>query len=304
MFLIPDDFKRKTLATHGNQRGTAWLERLPQILATCEERWQIKIGTPFETLSFHYATTATQADGTPAVVKVLSPTKEFIEESTAIRLWDGHGMAQLLELDEENEAMLLERLLPGRMLLEIEDDTQATIYAAGVMRQLWRPVPEQHPFDTVQDWFKGYGRIRARYADRHGPFPPALLDEGETLYRELCASMDKVVLLHGDLHHYNILSATRAPWLAIDPKGLIGEATYETAAYLRNPMDLMQRPDPKRILKRRIAILADELAMERQRIRDWAVAHTVLSVCWWIEDIGTFRPEDMEIAQLLASVKP
>ena len=65
----------------------------------------------------------------------------------------------------------------------------------------------------------------------------------------------------------------------------------------------MQLPDPKRILERRIAIFADELAMERQRIRDWAVAQAVLSICWSIEDIGTFRQVDMELAQLLASIK-
>ncbi len=38
----------------------------------------------------------------------------------------------------------------------------------------------------------------------------------------------------GDLHHENILAAERAPWLAIDPKGVIGEPAYEMGALLRN----------------------------------------------------------------------
>jgi streptomycin 6-kinase len=57
----------------------------------------------------------------------------------------------------------------------------------------------------------------------------------ESLFRELIASSESPVLLHGDLHHFNILSARRQPWLAIDPKGVAGEPAYEPGALLRNP---------------------------------------------------------------------
>src|SRR5438128_12681264 len=97
----------------------------------------------------------------------------------------------------------------------------------------------------------------------------ALLEEAETLYAELSASMAEPVLLHGDLHHDNILSATRQPWLAIDPKGLIGEPAYEVGAWLRNPLpQLLHMPQPGRILARRVDQFAEELGLERTRVRD------------------------------------
>jgi len=116
--------------------------------------------------------------------------------------------------------------------------------------------------------------------------------------------MTDLVLLHGDLHHENILAAQRQPWLAIDPKGIIGEAAYETGSWLRNPYPgLMKLPQPGRTLARRIDQFAEKLGFERARIRDWAVAQAVLSVWWGIEDFGYVEDEALAIAELLASIK-
>ncbi len=74
--------------------------------------------------------------------------------------------------------------------------------------------------------------------------------------------------MHGDLHHGNILSATREPWLAIDPKGVIGDLTYETTAFLRNPYpEFLKRPDPKKDIHRRIEIFSQELDIDAERIK-------------------------------------
>ncbi|HEY7355473.1 MAG TPA: aminoglycoside phosphotransferase family protein [Ktedonobacterales bacterium] len=302
MFVIPDDFMRARIAYQGEE-GERWIQSLPSILATCEERWNIAIGAPFPNLSYNYVASATRADGSPVVVKVCLPTGEFPEESEALRLFDGRGMVQLLECDADNETMLLESLQPGTLLSSVEDDETATSIAASVMRQFWRPVPAQHSFPTISDWGRGFVRLRDHYAGGHGPFPPRLLEEAETLFAELSASMDAPVLLHGDLHHDNILAARRLPWLAIDPKGLVGEPAYETGALLRNPLpQLLQTHQPVRILARRIAQLAEELALDRARIRGWALAQAVLSAWWNVEDDGLIGSNAIICAELLASI--
>ena len=90
---------------------------------------------------------------------------------------------------------------------------------------------------------------------------------------------------HGDLHHGNVLSATREPWLAIDPKGVAGEPAYEPGALLRNPFPhLLELPDVRRLTSRRLDILAGALAVDRDRLRAWAFAQAVLSAVWHIED--------------------
>lgn len=303
MYDIPEEFARFMIELH-EEEGRAWLARLPAILARCAERWDLTIGPPFAGLSFHYVAPAVRADGAHLVVKVASPTHEFAVEAAALGFFGGHGMAQLLESDAEVEALLLERLEPGTLLAAVEDDTLATSYATGVMRRLWRPVPPEHPFPTVSDWGKGFARLRQHYEGGTGPFPSPLVERAEALFAELAASMAEPVLLHGDLHHENILAAQREPWLAIDPKGLIGEPAYETGALLRNPIPgIFHAPDLGRILARRIDVLAGNLGMDRARIWGWGFAQAVLSAWWSVEDVGHVSEEMLALAEVLLSVE-
>jgi streptomycin 6-kinase len=304
MFLIPEDFARKMIALSGEE-GRAWVERLPTILAACEQRWGLIIGLPFD-LSYNYVAPAIHSDGTSVVVKACLPDGET-EQVEALRLFDGHGMVRLLEYDEGDEVMVLERLQPGTLLSTVEDDEKATSIAAAVMRQMWRPVSQEHPFPTVFDWGKGFVCLRQHYGGECGPFPSSLLEEAESLFAELNASMTDQVLLHGDLHHENILAAEREPWLAIDPKGLVGEPAYETGALLRNQLSVVfEDPQPVRVMARRVEQLAGELGLDRVRIRGWGLAQAVLSMWWSIEDFGHLGDYDLETlacAELLAVIK-
>jgi streptomycin 6-kinase len=199
MFVVPDDFVHNMVALHGTD-GLAWLDRLPTILARCEERWKLTLHPPFAHLSYHYVAPAVRADSTAVVVKACSPTGEFTQEAEALRLFGGRGTVQLLECDPSAETMLLEHLQPGTPLSSIQDDEQATSIAAAVMRQMWRSLPQDHPFPSIFDWGAGFVRLRRHYGGGNGPFPSALLEEAEILFAELSTSMAEPVLLHGDLH--------------------------------------------------------------------------------------------------------
>jgi streptomycin 6-kinase len=188
-------------------------------------------------------------------------------------------------------------------LSSVEDDEKAISIAAAVMRQMWRSAPTEHPFPSVSDWGKGFARLRQHYGGGCGPFPTLLLEEAETLFAELSASMDEPVLLHGDLHQDNILAAQRHPWLAIDPKGLVGEPAYEIGSLLRNPFpQLLQTPNPGHILARRVDQLAEELDLDRVRIRGWGLAQAVLSAWWGVEDFGHIWDAALACAELLATI--
>ena len=113
-----------------------------------------------------------------------------------------------------------------------------------------------------------------------------MLDRAEGLYAELSASQGPRVLLHGDLHHYNILEDARRGWLAIDPKGVLGERAFEAGAMLRNPLGEMRQFADAAIISRRTAILTELLGLDRQRILGWAFSQAVLSALWSIEDGG------------------
>ena len=281
--MLPDAFVQTVLDVHG-EKGATWLAGHPARLARFAERWTLEIGAPFA-LSYNYVAPATRSDGTPVVLKLGVPCDEIATEVAALQLYDGRGMARLLAVDEDEGALLLECVQPGAPLSALADDDEATRRAAQVMATLWRPLPADHPFPSVTKWAKALDRLRAAYGGGTGPLPAQWVDRAEGLFRELFATAAPDVLLHGDLHHYNILAARRSPWLAIDPKGVAGEPAYETGALLRNPVpQVVTWPDLPRIQARRVDILAEMLGFERERIVGYGVAQAVLSAVWSLED--------------------
>ena len=300
---VPEDFARTQVLLRG-EAGLAWLDRLPSLTEDLERSWSLEVGHPFPNLSYNWVVPALREDGAPAVLKLSFPgDKEFRTEAAALAAFGGRGVCRLLELDLDRGAMLLERLRPGGPLTGFKDDEEATAVAAGVMKKLWRPTPPDHAFPTVSDWSRGFERLRRRFGGGTGPMPEKLVEEAETLFAELGASEGEPLLLHGDLHQENILSARREPWLAIDPKGVVGEAAYDTAALLHNPVGALGAPDPKGLLERRLAVLSGELGLDRARVRAWGLAQAVLAAYWGLEDGGRAWDEALVFAGLLAEIR-
>jgi streptomycin 6-kinase len=174
--------------------------------------------------------------------------------------------------------MLLEHVRPGTKLVELlpEGDDEATLIAAGVMQRLWRPPPERgHRLIPLRRWFRELLDHRQSH-DGPGRFPTSLLDRGVDTAEDLLATQDLVVL-HGDLHHFNILRSEREPWLAIDPKGLVGDRCFELAALVRNPVP---NPPPLAVARRRIAFLSEALDLDRERVNAWCFAEAMLNAAW------------------------
>lgn len=303
-FQITTGFRQRITASFGGE-GAAWLARLPAILARCVERWSLALEPPFA-LSYNYVAPARRADGLPVVLKVGCPHPELFAEMDALRHFDGDGACRLLDVDAERGALLLERVQPGTPLTRValEDDERATAIAIDLMRQLWRPPPARHSFPTVAAWAGGIAELRGRFDGGTGPLPARLVEEAEECFAWLLATTAAPQLLHGDLHHDNILAATREPWLLIDPKGLVGDPGYDLGAFLYNPWPgLLALPRPGRVIARRVDQLSEGLGMERARVRGWGLAQAVLSACWSIEDEQDWR-HTIACAEYLAALKP
>jgi streptomycin 6-kinase len=285
MIEIPASYRQFMHDVFGEE-GTAWVAALPALVGEYAERWSlVEIGRPFA-LSYNYVAPVVRADGSEAVLKVSSPHGDHYGEIDALRLYDGVGVNRLLEVDREPGVLLLERLRPGTMLAELPDDEEATAIAAGLLQTLWRPAPPNHNFPTVAGWFQAFDRHRAHF-DGPGPLDAGLFDAATAIVTELLAEQQPPMLLHGDFHHHNILSAERAPWLIIDPKGLVGDPGYELGAFLYNPIDLHERyPDLARVLRRRVDQLSELLGFDRARVRRWGIAQAVLSAVWSCEGEG------------------
>jgi streptomycin 6-kinase len=291
---IPREFAQH-IRTVFAERGRAWLERLPSLVDQLVEMWQLTLGEPFG-LSYNYVVGVQTADGSAAVLKIGVPDPVLTREAAALRLYAGEGACRLLDVDQARGALLLERLVPGELLVNLArtDDDEATRVGARVMRKLWRPVPhDTSEFRLLEEWFAAFDRHRVAYGGP-GPIPARVLERAETFFRQLLESSPEQVVLHGDFHHYNVLSAQRADWLAIDPKGMLGDPGYEVGPFLCNPWLA-----PPAVLQRRLDILSEELAYDRDRLRDWCIAYAVLSACWSAEDEGSGWEDAITVAESL-----
>jgi streptomycin 6-kinase len=298
---LSTEFSRRIVELNG-EAGAAWLEALPALLKECERSWDITLGPPFP-LSYSYVAPATLSDGAEVVLKVGIPNSELHTEIAALRVYAGRAAVRLLDSDSDRGLLLLERAMPGTPLVELDDDEEATAIAADLMRELWQPAPSDHSFPTVADWAAGLKRFRARYEGGTGPLPARLVEIAEDTFTTLLSSEADRVVLHGDLHHWNILRAERRPWLAIDPKGVIGEPAYEVGALLRNPLpQLLRSGSARRTLARRVDLLAERLSVDRARLLGWGLAQAVLSAWWTIEDHGTGWEPAIAVAEILSEI--
>lgn len=283
--MITQALARNAVAVWG-QDGAQWLTDLPTILQDLARDWDLTIGAPYD-LSYHYVTAATCADGTPAVLKLGVPSgTSLAEEAPALAAFDGRGAVRLLRSALDRGALLLEHVTPGWRARDLvpQQDTEATAAAITVMRRLHVPPPSHCTIPDVLTQATALDDYLATHANGGGPLPRDLVTRAAGLIRDLCASATDHVLLHGDLHHDNILRATREPWLAIDPHGLIGDPGYEVGQLLFNPDPGDRDPALTKLAPARIEQLADGLNMPVDRVVAWGFVKAVLSDVWSAED--------------------
>lgn len=229
--------------------------------------------------------------GEPAMLKVAHEP----EERAGGRLmvwWDGEGAARVLA--HEGDALLLERAAGGRSLASMvragNDDEASRILCAAAARlhaPRVRPRPELVP---LAHWFQALEPAAAA----HG----GVLARAHAAARELLASPREVTVLHGDIHHDNVLDFGARGWLAIDPKGLVGERGFDFANLFRNP-DRETAVAPGR-LARQADVLAAAAGLERGRLLRWVLAYAGLSVAWSLED-GDPPGVALDVAELAAA---
>jgi streptomycin 6-kinase len=209
----------------------------------------------------------------PAMLKV-ARTGEERRGASLLGWYAGDGAVRVLEI--EGAALLMERALGDQSLVELSHngrDDQATKILCATVRKLHtdrdRPPPEDLvPLDV---WFRSLAST---------VYP--LLARSLAAARELLADKPRPIPLHGDIHHGNVLYDNNRGWLAIDPKGLRGERAFDYANIFCNPdSDIATAPA---VFLRRLELVSEAAAVDRQRMLRWVLAYAGLSAAWCMED--------------------
>ncbi|MGI8924176.1 MAG: aminoglycoside phosphotransferase family protein [Fimbriimonadales bacterium] len=164
----------------------------------------------------------------------------------ALRIAGKRG-PRVFQSDTGTSGILMERLIPGTPVGESLPDEDALEITAEFARAMW-------------------------CEETSGCLPlAAFVGTGDPLARELLATTEREVFLHGDLHQFNILRHGDR-WVVIDPKGVVGDPAFEPTAFLRNPLETISNlSDPESILRQRIARFAQKLDLDPWRICAWSL---------------------------------
>lgn len=213
--------------------------------------------------------------GTPAMLKIALDIDEA-NGGELMAWWEGEGAARVYEID--GHAMLMERLIGERSLHEMVrsgDDDEATRILCDVAAQLHTEREKPRLALTELDtWFAALWKL--------APERGGALAHAAVIARQLIDTEEDRVVLHGDLHHNNVLDSGSRGWLAIDPKFLYGERAFDFVNILRNP-DIETSLIPGRFA-RQVEVIVDAARLDRERFLQWTVAFTGLSAAWFYTD--------------------
>ena len=273
-------------------------------LTRAVDRWGITLGARYvDVYPGNLVYRCTHRDGTAAVIKTepdRAPDDEFLTGLDALIFYGGRGMVRVLEVAREDRIVLMELVVPGETLWHAPID-RALEAVVSVMSKLRGAPPKVPSFPDVRAYHRAWPN-HVRLYRGPGPIDADLFEIGERLFIELCDSSAEPVVLHGDLHYGNVLSSDREGWLAIDPKGVIGEPCYEVGDLFRNRVDeLYVSADPVRAMRRRVESVADLTGFDAERVRSWALAQAVLSEIWTADNPARAQDVDLRAARLLST---
>ena len=265
--------------TKRTSKYEAWVDKLSDILDEAVMEYALSNLLPIDgALGSNFVLSALQYNRNPVVLKLSSDIEGLEREILALKAFEGYGAVQIIE--HKKGELLLERAKPGKSLKSYfpSMDKEAIEITCIIMKRLHKAPYSKKSFPHIRDWLKAL--------DKEWDIPENHLNKARILRDKLLLSSGADVLLHGDLHHGNILNGKEG-WVVIDPKGVIGEEAFEVGAFIRNPMPrLLQFTGAKNIIKKRIEYFSKILDISESRISDWCFVQSVLAWIWALEDDG------------------
>jgi streptomycin 6-kinase len=265
--------------------GTAWLDRLPGLVAELERRWSVQVVESLPGGTSAYVGLARTADGDDVVLKVSVPDPDFADEIGTLERARGRGYVRLLAYDESELAVLLEALGTSLDRSGLPPEEQIEVMSR-LLAQAWT-VPRASTGRSTEPTDKASSlaellRRHARETDH--PCPPQVVDRA-LLYagrRAAAFRPDACVLLHGDAAPANALAA-RTPrpgaetgYLFVDPDGYAGDPAYDLGVALRDwHSQLLAADDPGRLARHYAGLLAAGSDIDAQDVWEWGYLERV-----------------------------
>ena len=261
----------------------------PDRLRTVLERWDLTVVRAFaEGAGLPVLEVVGRASG-PAVLKLGGHGADLSQQVRVLQAADGRGFVRVLEHDEEQDAVLLEKLGPT-LFRTVPDPVEQAAHLAALLPAAWA-LPTECA-EILEPGAKARGllvlvdgalAVESEPAESGGERPGLGTRHRDVLERarELALALieepaAELVLVHGDPHAGNALRRGEEHVL-IDPDGFLGEREYDAGVALRDHqqmIDVLERSDGPGAGRRRhaqlVASTAAQLGLEEERVAAWA----------------------------------
>ncbi|WP_036288672.1 aminoglycoside phosphotransferase family protein [Methylocystis sp. ATCC 49242] len=238
------------------------------------DRWELTpVGEPVVTHSSRLL--PVRRYGVAAMLKIALTEREKVG-GVIMSWWGGDRAARVLARD--GAAILLEWAENNISLADLARngrDDEASRIMCEVIAGLHAPRPDPPggllPLDKCLEGFEstaaGLGGILVTAA---------------AAAKDLLAAPQDVVVLHGDIHHDNILHFGARGWLAIDSIPGLGERGFDYANIFCNPDSDLALAGGR--LARQATVIAEAAGLERRRLLQWVLSYAGWSVTWLSHD--------------------
>ncbi|XOV90043.1 MAG: aminoglycoside phosphotransferase family protein [Pseudomonadota bacterium] len=222
---------RTAILSQFGREGARWIRAFPALLADCQRRWGLEwLGTAPLGLPINIVLFAVDGAGQPLVLKLGYPHPEQLTEMFTLLHYQGRLAPRVIDTQQSWRAVLMERILPGHTFRSTPPGTTLPL---ALFAELPQPAVRNPELPSYSEWMStAFDKFR-RQPDRNPQLAPHL-DRAEALFAELVATGGVNCLLHGDLHHDNILWDGQRGWRAIDPKGVLGPRVLEAGRFIHN----------------------------------------------------------------------
>ncbi len=279
-FVLPAIVRAK--ARELGRPGTVWLDQLPSLVRTLEQRWSFTLGEQLSGGTSAFVAEVRCAGG-PAVLKLAVPDPATAAEIRTLEAADGRGYVRVLRSEPDLHAVLLERLGPSLSRSVLLPEAQLGIIC-DLLPLAWRvPRPdgaEAKPYDKAS----ALGDMVSDLWLRVGPdYPDVVLARAlECAGRRSAAfDPDACVVVHGDAAAANVLSVLRprpgavGGFVLVDPSGFVGDPVYDLGVAVRDWCPELLAGDPATVARSYSRLMADRSGQDEAAIWEWGFLERV-----------------------------